>query len=176
MRKCVNKYFAKINVKNNVIPKINEILKNRGIENTIGLEDYIIKKFNSNESLLLSYDSYSDFYKGQVEESLIDGYLAYLNYLYSLANVKVQDAKLNDMTANFLKVKESSKKEQQRFNDEYPVLNNVETQVKVQDANSTLAQASINTALKELGSNATSEEIKKRSLEILNDATLGKSK
>ena len=58
----------------------------------------------------------------------------------------------------------------------YPVLNNVETQVKVQDANSTLAQASINTALKELGSNATSEEIKKRSLEILNDATLGKSK
>ena len=164
MKKCVDKYFAKINVKNNVIPRIKKILKSRGIEDNIGIEDYVTRKFNDNESLLLSFNSYDDFYKKQVEELLIDGYLTYLNYLYSLANVKMHDVKVND------------KEEIQKFNNEHPVLDDIETQVKVQDANNTRAQASINAAIEELGTNASSEEIKKRSLEILNDTTPSKSK
>lgn len=55
-------------------------------------------------------------------------------------------------------------------------MDDIETQVKVQDANNTRAQASINAAIEELGTNASSEEIKKRSLEILNDTTPSKSK
>ena len=176
MKKCVDKYFAKINVKNNVIPRIKKILKSRGIEDNIGIEDYVTRKFNDNESLLLSFNSYDDFYKKQVEELLIDGYLTYLNYLYSLANVKMHDVKVNDIVNNLLKVKESDKEEIQKFNNEHPVLDDIETQVKVQDANNTRAQASINAAIEELGTNASSEEIKKRSLEILNDTTPSKSK
>ncbi len=176
MKKCVDKYFAKINVKNNVIPRIKKILKSRGIENNIGIEDYVTRKFNDNESLLLSFNSYDDFYKKQVEELLIEGYLTYLNYLYSLANVKMHDVKVNDMLDNLLKVKESDKEEMQKFNNEHPILDDIETQVKVQDANNARAQASINAAIEELGPNASSEEIRKRSLEILNDTTPSKSK
>ena len=176
MEKCVDKYFAKINVKNNVIPRIKKILKSRGIEDNIGIENYVTRKFNDNESLLLSFNSYDDFYKKQVEELLIDGYLTYLNYLYSLANVKMHDVKVNDMVDNLLKVKESDIEEIQKFNNEHPVLDDIETQVKVQDANNARAQASINAAIEELGPNASSEEIRKRSLEILNDTTPSKSK
>lgn len=176
MKKCVDKYFAKINVKNNVIPRIKKILKSRGIEDNTGIENYVTRKFNDNESLLLSFNSYDDFYKKQVEELLIDGYLTYLNYLYSLANVKMHDVKVNDIVNNLLKVKESDKEEIQKFNNEHSVLDDIETQVKVQDANNTRAQASINAAIEELGPNASSEEIRKRSLEILNDTTPSKSK
>lgn len=176
MKKCVDKYFAKINVKNNVIPRIKKILKSRGIEDNTGIENYVTREFNDNESLLLSFNSYDDFYKKQVEELLIDGYLTYLNYLYSLANVKMHDVKVNDIVNNLLKVKESDKEEIQKFNNEHPVLDDIETQVKVQDANNARAQASINAAIEELGPNASSEEIRKRSLEILNDTTPSKSK
>ncbi len=176
MKKCVDKYFAKINVKNNVIPRIKKILKSRGIEDNTGIENYVTRKFNDNESLLLSFNSYDNFYKKQVEELLIDGYLTYLNYLYSLANVKMHDVKVNDIVNNLLKVKESDKEEIQKFNNEHPVLDDIETQVKVQDANNARAQASINAAIEELGPNASSEEIRKRSLEILNDTTPSKSK
>lgn len=176
MKKCVDKYFAKINVKNNVIPRIKKILKSRGIEDNTGIENYVTRKFNDNESLLLSFNSYDDFYKKQVEELLIDGYLTYLNYLYSLANVKMHDVKVNDIVNNLLKVKESDKEEIQKFNNEHPVLDDIETQVKVQNANNARAQASINAAIEELGPNASSEEIRKRSLEILNDTTPSKSK
>lgn len=176
MKKCVDKYFAKINVKNNVIPRIKKILKSRGIEDNTGIENYVTRKLNDNESLLLSFNSYDDFYKKQVEELLIDGYLTYLNYLYSLANVKMHDVKVNDIVNNLLKVKESDKEEIQKFNNEHPVLDDIETQVKVQNANNARAQASINAAIEELGPNASSEEIRKRSLEILNDTTPSKSK
>lgn len=176
MKKCVDKYFAKINVKNNVIPKIKKTLKSRGIEDNIGIEDYVLRKFNDNESLLLSFDTYDDFYKNKMEELLIEGYLTYLNYLYSLANVKTHDVKVNDMVDNLLRVKESDKENMKKFNNEHPILDDIETQVKVQDANNARAQASINAAVEELGPNASSEEIRKRSLEILNDTTPSKSK
>ena len=126
--------------------------------------------------MIMNHYCYHLIYKKQVEELLIDGYLTYLNYLYSLANVKMHDVKVNDIVNNLLKVKESDKEEIQKFNNEHPVLDDIETQVKVQDANNTRAQASINAAIEELGTNASSEEIKKRSLEILNDTTPSKSK
>ena len=88
----------------------------------------------------------------------------------------MHDVKVNDIVNNLLKVKESDKEEIQKFNNEHPVLDDIETQVKVQDANITRAQATINAAIEELGTNSSSEEIKKRSLEILNDTTPSKSK
>lgn len=158
------------------IENIKKILNSRGVNEVVGLEQYINKKLNENDELLIAASNFNEKTKNALQETLIDGYLAYLNYLYSLTNVKIQDANLSDLVNNLIKTTEDEKAIS-NFEEKYPTQNNVDYQVKVQDANNTVATAAINAAMRELGSDASSKEIKDRSLEILNEATYsGKSK
>lgn len=130
--------------------------------------DIIQKVFEHNPEFYKLARSINYMDQKRLLDTLCDYYLVHQNYLISLVNVKATDARLIDL-ATSLQAKESSEKVQSTFSNKYPETNIIENQVNVQDANNTLATAALNMAMEELGSNATPEAIRTRSLEILEE-------
>lgn len=161
--------FSKEELIKHEVEEVIKLLKANNVKCSYDIVNTCVKQaFESNPSLyeLVKSVSINDIRK--VQNILYDKVLAYQSYLVSLVGVKSADAKLNDLSSS-LQAKPTEKETQQKFDKFYPEADVIEEQVKEQDASNTLATAAINMAMEELGKNASLEDIKNRSLEILKE-------
>lgn len=157
--------------------KIIKFIFNKVIENINKMEikcddqdvfNYVKNTFDKNELLYdIAFSGNPNKIKDLVN-LICSGFINLQNYRYVLASIKIQDAKMKDLT-RILQVQESSEKNQRRIINKYRELSEIDNQVRIQDANDTLATAAINMAMEELGKDADSNEVKKRSFEILSE-------